>query len=103
MAHNQKDYSKGTPLSLEKTRHAHSLERHTHRASPDGSVVKAQHALLRPPHPRVRFLDVEPHRSSVTSHAVAAAHSEELEGPTTMYWGFREKGEKKERKIGNRC
>ena len=40
---------------------------------------------------------------SVSSHAVAVTHMEELGGQlesTTMYWGFGEEGRKK---IGNRC
>ena len=41
---------------------------------------------------------VEPHHSSVSSHAVTAAHTEELEGLTTMYWGFWEGKRRKKEK-----
>ena len=51
---------------------------------------------------QVHFLVVEPHHSSVSCHAVAAPHTEELEGPTTKIyncvlglWGR----EKKEREV----
>ena len=46
----------------------------------------------------VQVLGMEPHHSSVSSHAVAAAHREELEGltleDTTTHWGFGEEGGK---------
>lgn len=46
---------------------------------------------------QVRFLDLEPHQSSLGYHAVVVAHREELEGPTIMYWGFAEGKRERER------
>ena len=37
---------------------------------------------------QVRFPGVEPHHSSVSSHAVAAAHIAELEGLTTRIYDY---------------
>ena len=37
---------------------------------------------------RVHFLDAEPHHSSVSSHAAAAAHIEEIEGLTTRIYNY---------------
>ena len=55
--------------------------------------------------PPVEFPSAEPHHLSVSSHAVAVAHTEELEGLTIRIYSyvlcFWE--EKKEMKIGNRC
>ena len=63
-------------------------------------MVIIQCALLR--WSGVCFLGVEPHHSSVSSHAVAVAHIEELEGLTTRkynhalgLWGGKEKIKRK--------
>ena len=48
-------------------------------ASPDGLLVQ--------------FPAAEPYHSSVNSHAVVAAHIEEPEELTTMYWGLGVGGE----------
>ena len=68
-------------------------------SSPDGLVVKVQHAP--PLWPRFQFPGTEPHHSSVSSHAVVDAHVEETEEFTTVHnyvlglWGKRkEKGGK---------
>ena len=37
---------------------------------------------------QVRLLGVEPHHSSVSSHAVAAAHTEEQEEPTIRIYNY---------------
>ena len=43
---------------------------------------------------QVQFLGTEPHHSSASCHAVAVAHIEELEGLTTVSWGFGERKKK---------
>ena len=49
------------------------------RARPDGLVVKVQHTSVA----WAGFPGAEPHHSSVSSHAVVEAHTEELGGLTT--------------------
>ena len=53
----------------------------------------------------VHFLVMEPHHPSVSSHAVAAAHREELEGLATRIYSYVLGlwGGKKKRNIGKRC
>ena len=49
-------------------------------------MVGVQHTP--PSATRVQFPVAEPHESSVSSHAVAAAHIEELEGLTTRIYNY---------------
>ena len=60
----------------------HCGQKASDRASPAGLVVKAQRAPLQWPE---FSSQVEPYHSSVSSHAVAAAHIEEPEELTTTY------------------
>ena len=53
-------------------------------ASPDGLVVEFLHAPLW--RPGFRFLGMEPCHWSVSVHAVAGAHIEELEGISTRIY-----------------
>ena len=74
------------------------MKKETSRTGPDGLVVKSLvHSTLAA---QVPFPGVEPHHSSVSSHAVAVAYREELEGPTTRIhscvlglWGGKKKME----------
>ena len=74
------------------------------RACPDAQWLKF--CALTTSAAQVHCLVTEPHHSSVSGHAVVAAHIEELEGlRSRIYnyvlglWG----GKIKERKIGSRC
>ena len=55
------------------------------RASPDGLEIKVRGTPLRQPGFGFQVW-LEPHHSSVSSHAVVAAHTEELEGLTTKIY-----------------
>ena len=46
----------------------------------------------------IQFSGMEPHHLSISSHAVAVAHKEELEGPTTIQLCTRVSGGKKREK-----
>ena len=76
------------------------------QASPSGLAISLVRFALTA---RVRFPGVEPHHSSVSSHAVAAAHTEEPEELTIIHncvlglsWGGEKERKKKRREIGNR-
>ena len=55
-------------------------------ASPGGLLLKS--GTLAAPAASVQFLVAEPHHPPVSSHAVAAAHTEELEGFRTRIYNY---------------